>query len=341
MTNQKKLLGNLEIASFCEQLTMIISAGIPTYEGVSILMEDAPDAETKAILQKIYEPLEMGSTFHQALCASEVFPQYALDMVEIGELSGRLEEVLRALTHYYKREESIRTGIKNAVTYPIIMIGIMIVILFVLVGKVLPIFNQIYSELGSGLTGFALSMMHFSNALNEYFIFILIGLIGLAVIAFSYTKTKAFRLNMQKRKLAMDTASSRFANCMHMALGSGLDLTQGLDLAERLVDNPYMSARICKCKALLESGIGFSEAILTSKIFSKTYASLITIGFRTGSMEQVMNRISQEYEDNIEQEINHFISILEPSLVIVLTVLIGFILLSFLLPLIGIMSSIG
>ena len=339
--SQKKLLGNLELASFCEQLAMIIAAGIPAYEGVSILMEDAPDEETKAILKKIYEPLEIGSTFHEALLASEVFPQYALDMVEIGELSGRLEEVLHALAHYYEREESIRSGIKNAVTYPLIMIGIMLAIIFVLISKVLPIFNQIYSEIGSGLTGFALTMMHFSNALNEYFIFILIGLILLAIGAYGYTKTKAFRLNMQKQSLAMDTAASRFANCMYMALGSGLDLTQGLDLAERLVDNPYMSARICKCKALLESGIGFSEAILTAKIFKKTYASLITIGFRTGSMEQVMDRISKEYEDNIEQDISHFIAILEPSLVIVMSVLIGFILLSFLMPLIGIMSSIG
>ena len=139
----------------------------------------------------------------------------------------------------------------------------------------------------------------------------------------------------------MYTASSRFANCMYMALSSGLDLTQGLDMAERLVDNPYMSARICKCKSLLENGIGFSEAILTSRIFSKTYASLITIGFRTGSMEQVMDRISKEYEENIEQEISHFLSILEPSLVILMSLMIGFILLSFLMPLIGIMSSIG
>lgn len=339
--NQKKLLGNLEIAAFCEQLAMIISAGIPTYEGVSILLEDAPDEETKAILQKIYEPLEMGETFHTALLASEVFPQYALDMIEIGEISGRLEEVLYALQHYYEREESIRDGVKNAVTYPLVMVGIMVAIIFVLISKVLPVFNQIYSELGSGLTGFALTMMNFSNAINQYAIPILIGIILLAVIIFAYTKSKAFRLHMQKRKLSMYTASSRFANCMYMALSSGLDLTQGLDLAERLVDNPYMAARISKCKSLLENGIGFSEAILTSRIFSKTYASLITIGFRTGSMEQVMDRISKEYEDNIEQEINHFLSILEPSLVILMSLMIGFILLTFLMPLIGIMSSIG
>ena len=139
----------------------------------------------------------------------------------------------------------------------------------------------------------------------------------------------------------MSTASSRFANCMTMAISSGLDTWQSLEMAERLVDNPYMKERIRKCKEMVDEGYQLSDAILTTKIFNKTYASLLNIGFRTGSLETVMNRIYNEYEDNIDYEINRFVSRLEPALVIVLSVIIGFILLSFLLPLIGIMSSIG
>ena len=339
--SQTKSLGNLEIASFFEQLAMIIDAGIPTYEGVSILAADAPDEETKMILQKICEPLEMGATFHTALSASGVFPQYALDMVEFGELSGHLDEVLHSLKHYYEREESLSDHLKNAMTYPFIMIGIMLAIIFILVSKVLPVFHQIYIELNCELTGFTLTLMNFANTLNQYAVPVVIGLFLIAAIAFAYTKTSAFHLNMQKRKLAMYTASSRFANCMYMTLNSGLDLTQGLDMAERLVDNPYMSARICKCKSLLANGIGFSEAILTSHIFTKKYTSMITIGFRTGSIAQVMDYISKDYEESIEEEMTHFLSILEPSLVIFMALIIGFILFSFLMPLIEIMSSLS
>lgn len=339
--SQTKNLGNLEIASFFDQLAMIIATGIPIYEGVSILLKDAVNEDTKIILQKIYEPLEMGATFHAALSASDVFPQYALDMVEMGELSGHLEEVLYSLKHYYEREESLHDHLQNTMTYPLIMIGIMLAIIFVLVGKVLPVFHQIYIELDFELTGFTLTLMNFANLLNQYSIPIVIGLVILAAIAFAYTKTSVFHLNMQKKKLAMYNASSHFANCMYMTLSSGLDLTQGLDIAERLVDNPYMSARICKCKSLLENGIGFSEAILTSQIFTQKYASMITIGFRTGSIARVMDYISKDYEKSIDKEITHLISILEPSLVIFMALIIGFILFSFLMPLIGIMSSIG
>lgn len=337
----KKLLGNLEIAAFCEQVAMVISAGIPAYEGISILMADAADKETEELLKCIYEPLELGSTFHDALAASEAFPQYVLDMIEIGELSGKLEDVLHSLNLYYEREESIKSSIKSAVTYPLVMIAIMVSVVLVLVAKVLPIFNQIYTELGSGLTGFPLMMMHFSNALNAYAPVVLAVLLILAIAIFAYTKTSSFRLFIQRQRLALNTASSRFANCMTMAISSGLDTVQGLDMAERLVDNPYMKARIIKCKELIEEGYSFSDAILATKIFTRTYATLLNIGFRTGSLEKVMDKIFMEYEDNIDYEINRFVSRLEPALVIVLSVIIGFILLSFLLPLIGIMASIG
>lgn len=337
----QKLLGNLEIAAFCEQVAMVISAGIPAYEGISILMADAADKETEELLRKIYEPLEIGSTFHDALAESEAFPQYVLDMVEIGELSGKLEDVLHSLNLYYEREESIKSSIKSAVTYPLVMIGIMVTVVLVLVAKVLPVFNQIYTELGSGLTGFPLIMMHFSNALNTYAPIVLAVIILLAIGLFFYTKTNSFRMFIQRQKLSLSTASSRFANCMTMAISSGLNTSQGLDLAERLVDNPYMKARIIKCKEMVEEGFSFSDAILATKIFTKTYATLLNIGFRTGSLEKVMDKIYQEYEDNIDYEINRFVSRLEPALVIALSVIIGFILLSFLLPLIGIMASIG
>ena len=337
----QKLLGNLEIAAFCEQVAMVISAGIPAYEGISILMADAADKETEELLKRIYEPLELGSTFHDALATSEAFPQYVLDMIEIGELSGKLEDVLHSLNLYYEREESIRSSIKSAVTYPLVMIAIMVSVVLVLVAKVLPIFNQIYTELGCGLTGFPLMMMHFSNALNAYAPIVLAFLIILAIAIFAYTRTNSFRMFIQRQRLALNTASSRFANCMTMAISSGLDTSQGLDMAERLVDNPYMKARIIKCKEMVEEGYSFSDAILATKIFTRTYATLLNIGFRTGSLEKVMDKIFQEYEDNIDYEINRFVSRLEPALVIVLSVIIGFILLSFLLPLIGIMASIG
>ncbi len=334
------LLGNLEIAFFCEQVAMVITAGIPAYEGISILMSDAPDKKTEALLRQIYEPLEMGSTFHHALASTGVFPQYVLDMIELGETSGKLEDILHSLTLYYEREEAIHNSFKSAITYPLIMTVITIAAVFLLGSQILPVFNQIYSELGSELTGFPFFMMQFSHALSACMPVILFLLMLLLIGGFFYTKTASFEMFIQRQPLAMNTASSRFANCISMAVSSGLDTSQGLELAERLSSNPYMKVRIQKCKELIEEGFSFSDAVLATKIFTRTYASLLNIGFRTGSLENVMNRIVKEYEDRIDYELHSVVSRLEPALVILLTVIIGFVLLSFLLPVMGIMVNI-
>ena len=136
---KQQMLGNLEIAAFCDQLSMIVSAGIPIYEGISILQEDAPEEETAEILSVISNSLDHGSSFCDALRETNVFPKYVLDMIGIGELAGKLEEVLNALTGYYKREESIQNSIKNAVTYPLLMIAMMLAVILVLIAQ---IFNR-------------------------------------------------------------------------------------------------------------------------------------------------------------------------------------------------------
>ena len=340
MKKKKKLI-NAELSAFCQQIGMVIEAGLPTYYGISILKDDAPDKETKSLLAEIYAPMESGGTLHDALAATGVFPDYMLHMIELGEQTGRLEEVLKSLTSYYEREAAIRAGLKNAVTYPLVMTVMMVAVIIVLITKVLPVFSQVYEELGSELTGFARTLMNISNVLNRYMIVLVVIFIVLLIAAFLLYRTGLGRMLFQGRSLALSIASSRFANCMYLALASGLDTDQGLELAKELVNNPYMQARIKKCQEHIHHGDDFSDALLRSGIFSRTYASLIAIGFKTGNMDDVMLKIGNSYEQETEDRLDSFMSILEPTLIIILSVFIGLILVSFLLPLLGIMSSIG
>lgn len=338
---RKRPLSCRETAAFCEQLAMILNAGISAYEGIAILMDNAPDEETKQILTNIYEPLANGQSLHYAIESSCAFPRYMQDMVLIGEQTGHLAEVFVSLTNYYEREESIRSGIRNAVSYPLLMIGMMFVILIVLITRVIPVFEQIYAELGSSLTGFSRSMMGFSSFLNRFLPAILLLLFLFFISAFLLVKSSLGKILFQEKGLPMSIAASRFANCMALALSSGMDMEQGLSLAGDLVDNPYMEERISRCKESIAAGRSFSESILSAGIFEKLYASMVAIGVYTGSMDHIMQKIGMEYEKEIDRRIEHLITVLEPTLVIILSVVIGLILLSFLLPLAGIMSNIG
>jgi type IV pilus assembly protein PilC len=285
--------------------------------------------------------MESGGTLHAALSETGVFPGYMVHMIELGETTGRLEEVLLSLSDYYTREAQIRDSIKNAVTYPLIMTFMMIAVIVVMVAKVVPVFSKIYEELGSELNGMALTLFNMSTLLNRYMIvFVIIFVVLLAAIFIMYKSGLGHILFMGKG-LSMTIAASRFANCMYLALSSGLDTDQGLLLASELVNNPYMQSHIEKCRENIKEGDTFAKALLGSGIFSQMYASWIAIGYKTGGMDEVMHRICTAYEEKTESQLAGLIAVLEPTLVIILCIFIGMILISFLLPLLGVMSSIG
>ena len=335
------MLSNAEISSFCQQINMIIKAGFPTYYGISLLRDDATDEETKELLTQIYEPMEKGAGLYEAISATGIFPKYMLQMVRIGEETGRLEEVLSSLSVYYEREAEIRAGIKQAITYPLTMSIMMLAVIIVIITNVVPIFADVYAELGSGLTGTAKLLMDVSTFLNKYLLIFVIAFIVLAILAFVVLRTPYGKKFYEHKGIALSHACSRFANCMYLALASGLDTDQGFDLAEELVDNHFLVKRIQRCRTLMKEGESFAKSLLLSNVFSKMYSSLITIGYKTSAMDNVMLNISKAYEKETDEKLHHFISILEPTLIIILSFFIGLILVSFLLPLLGIMSSIG
>lgn len=136
-------------------------------------------------------------------------------------------------------------------------------------------------------------------------------------------------------------ASGRFASGMALTLSSGLDTFSSLDLVAELVDNPVMKNKITKCKTLIQSGANFAEALAAANIFSILYSRMIAVGFRTGNVDIIMDKIAKNYEKETDTKIYNIISVLEPTLVIVLSLIVGLILLSVILPLMGIMASIG
>lgn len=341
MSFNKKTLSESEISAFCQQVGMVVKAGLPTYYGISILRDEASDEFTRAFLNQIYEPMEKGVTLGAALAETDAFPEYMVDMIRLGEETGRLEEVLDSLSVYYERESDIKAGIRHAVTYPLIMTIMMLVVIVVIITQVVPVFSQIYEQLGSGLTGTALMLMNISNALNKYMLVFIAAVVVIAIAGFVLFKTPTGKVLFQGRGLSMSIASSRFANCMYLALSSGLDTDRSLEMAEKLIDNPYMLEKIKQCKTHIANGQPFIKALLLSGIFSKVYSSMMTIGFKTGSMDDIMHKISVAYEEETDERLRHFISILEPTLIVILSFFIGLILISFLLPLLGIMSSIG
>ena len=145
-TTEQKLLSNEEIASFCNQAAMLFQAGIPPVEGMAILQSDAQSPEGKAIFDQILTVCRQGESFHKALEATGVFPDFCLNMIALGEESGNLDVCMNSLAEYNENEDAIANSIRDAVTYPFIMIAMMAAVIVVLVSRVMPIFEQGWGE---------------------------------------------------------------------------------------------------------------------------------------------------------------------------------------------------
>lgn len=345
----KKRLSNQETASFCSQTAMLFKAGIAPMESMEILLNDSKTQEGKDIIQGILDVCRQGEAFAEALRASGVFPDYVLHMIAIGEESGNLDSVMQSLAEYYEREDSISDSIRSAISYPFIMIGIMVLVIFVLLGKVLPIFNQVFIQLGSEMSGISATLLHLGSSLNRYSIVFVVILLLIAGLYFLSTKTRKGRV-LSRRILSAfpltkgfyeKLAAGRFASGMALTVSSGMDTFSSLDMVSELTEHKGMQEKIAACKKAIKDGSNFAEALTASGIFSNLYSRMVAVGFRTGSIDSVMQKIADNYDRETERKIRSIISVLEPTLVIILSVIVGLVLLSVIFPLMGIMSSIG
>lgn len=345
----QKELNNNEISSFCGQMAMILNAGITPAAGLSILLSDSKDGDGRKILKQIHDSCEHGQSFYHALESTHVFPDYVLNMVHLGEESGNLDNIMQSLSQYYDRQESLNENIRNAVSYPFIMIVMMLAVVIVLITKILPIFEQVFEQLGTEMTGFARSLLHLGNAISHYAVVFTVILVVAVVLYFFFSLSSSgkkiwrhFLMSFPPtRRFYNDIAAGRFAGGISLAVSSGLDTSNALDMVSDLVDNPGMQSKISKCKSAIHNGDDFAKAISETGIFTNLYSSMINVAMKSGLIDVVMSKIADDYENDIDRRIRNGIAILEPTLVIILSVIVGLILLSVILPLMGIMTSIG
>ena len=336
-TQQGKLT-NLEIASFCSEMAMILKSGISSLEGVDLLREDAQTKAEKKLLDEIYQSVMDTGRLDQALEETKVFPEYLIRMTQIGEETGTLDEVMESLAEHYDREEAIRRSVRSAISYPLLMIGMMLVIIIILMTKVMPVFDQVFRQFGQEMTGFSRGILLAGNALSRYS----------AVFAGIYfTKTESGRKKLYhigsgfafSRELKDKLSACRFAGGMSLALKSGLTTEQGMEFSENLIEDDDFRKKVAECKADMENGTDIAEALVKAGIFTGVYARMTSIAGKAGMMDEMMGRIADECEEEVDEKLSSMIAVLEPTLVIILSVIVGTILLSVMLPLLGIMSG--
>ncbi|MCL2604968.1 MAG: type II secretion system F family protein [Defluviitaleaceae bacterium] len=347
---RKRQLTNTYLSMLCTEYAMLFQSGITVNEGTAMMLDDETDSERKFVLQNLMTTLEKGNHLSEALKESGCFPSYMVTMVDIGEKTGRLPETLTSLSEHYDRKDRLASAVRNATLYPAILLAMMIAVVLILVVQVLPIFNATFSRLGTQMSPMAVRFMQFGNWLKGVSAGIALVFGVLFVIAFLLWVipelregiTKAFNNRMGNKGIFRKVASAHFVSGVTLGMASGLDMEKALEMAVSISgDVKAVKEQQEKCVQLIIKGTALSTALRDSGIISARDSRVLAIGERSGMSDAVMSDIAKRSEREAQDEINHIVARIEPTLVVITTAIIGVILLSVMLPMMGIMTAIG
>jgi type IV pilus assembly protein PilC len=338
-----------ELSAFCMQISFLLDAGISLDGGFAILAEDAPTEKEKKVLLKMSEEIERGDSLAPVLERTGEFPPYVVKMAQVGQETGTLEVVMRSLADYYDKEGTMADNIKNALTYPMVMIFMLILVLFVLLTKVMPIFEGVYEQLGAQLSPLTRSAVQVGTVVSGTALAAILALgIFASLVAFSSRKGNRLKWTEQtvtfikeKSSIAATLAKRRFTAILAITVKSGLETDKGVEMAAELISQSRIRKKILNCKEELVSGTSLYDALKSTEMFKGIDLQMIKVGSRSGKLDEVLDKLSRAYEDEVDRLIESKIARFEPTMVIILAITVGLILLSVMMPLVGIMAAIG
>lgn len=337
-----------ELFFFCEQFSILLRSGISCAEGLSLMQEDSRTSQDKEFFQSLLDDFESNGSFALTLEHSGHFPDSLISYVRVGEETGCLDEVMQSLSRHYEQEIEISQNIKSAVAYPLLMLGMMGTIIVILLVKVLPVFKQVFEQMGLEMNHFSNGLFHVGTLISRYSAVLLGILLILIIIGSLFYLTPKGRILSQRlllklphMKEILEAANyARLTQAIAMGIHSGLDPVLTLELAQSLLSHPQIMEKTQNACHLLEDGLSFEEALSASALFEGMNARLIVVGFRSGTSDEVMNTLSHRYREHALTVTNNLISTTEPTIVIIFSLLIGLVLLSVMMPLLGILSEI-
>lgn len=341
---------NDEIAEICSEISYLLHAGISNSGALSSIAEDAGNSPLRPVLDSMAEQADSGDSLSDIFKSSNCFPSYVCEILSVGERSGKTEETLDALSEECGNRASLDRQLKSALLYPAILMLIMLVVIAVLLIRVLPIFNDVYAQLGSGLTGVAGKLLSFGRALSASAP--ILGIILGAVVLFLalFASVSSFRTSVLDywwrvkgdKGVGGQINNAHFAQALSLAISSGMQAEDAVISAAALLPDSVAIKRKCdKCLELLSDGATFTDAIKEAELLPASKCRQLDAAIKGGSADRAMAEIARRMTEESSAALNESMSRIEPIMVTFSSLLIGIILLVVMLPLVNIMSALG
>ena len=329
------MLSNKEKFIFTSELALAISNGLQIEEGLKMLA--GFDAGVSHCAKKLMDIMQDGTSFVDALKQSNDFDEYMIQMVVIGQSIGNLDVVLKELSVYYERQKKLNYQIQDAITYPFVLILMMFVIVAALIFKVFPIFENILRQMSMSL-----SLMNTARILSYIGFFILLVILVCGVILYKKSSNKAWATKLPFfSKLNYQTEMTKFTYILSLFVSSGYSLIDAVDVILQSIDHPRLKEKVVQVKERMLEGESLSKALVNEGVYDQGYGALLMAADESGHQDEVLKTLSKHYKDDLERMLSSFLNRLEPTMIAGLSLLVGFVLISIMLPLMNVLQTLG
>ena len=343
------MLPKRTLAVFCTQFANILKAGVPLIQALSILEEQTDNAKLKAILQAVGEDLQRGKGLSEALSMHErALPPIMIKMIEAGEISGTLDISLERLATTFEKEHQIAKKIRSAMMYPIIVTIVAVMVVIFMLLFVIPRFMGFFNSTGTELPAITQFMLNLSEFIQHNWM-ILVGILLMIVAGFKVFKSSpggrlaydSFKLRAPLFKKAVTRVlAARFSRSLATLTSTGVSLTQSLRIAGKVVGNRLAENRLIDVEESIKQGKALNVALSEAALFPRMLVYMTKIGEESGTLDQMMGKAADYFEEEADTAITRLTTILQPVLLVIVAVIILFVMLSVLMPMLTMYSNI-
>lgn len=333
-----------DMAVFCRQFVSILRAGVSVASVLAMLGQQTGNKKLRAAIREMQADVEKGEALASSMRRHpKIFPAILVNMVSAGEASGNLEESFRQMELYFERSKRTKSKVTSAMIYPCVLIVVMIVVLIVMMTKIIPNFLKTFEDMDAELPKITLGVMAVCEWFKSWWwvpLLVLVALIVGGVLFHRTDKGKHFfgwlaRKTPVVGNLTVKTACATFCRTMEVLIGSGLTLTDSMDLAASNMGNIYYLEAIRDARALVAEGTPLRESLVRTGIFPPMVSNLVGVGEETGDLQSMMGKVADYYDEEVDEATKKLLNLMEPAIIIVMAVFVVIIVLAIYLPMIN------
>jgi len=343
-------VGAKRVAIFTRQFSVMLDAGLPLVQCLEILGDQEENRTFQAIIQQVRSDVESGSSLADSMRKHpKAFDALFTNMVAAGESGGILDIILQRLSVYIEKAVKLNSQVKSALIYPVSIIVIAALVVFIILWKVIPVFAQLFAGLGGEMPLLTRIVISASNFVADYFFLILIVVVFACVAVNRWHNTPHGRrfldsamlkipvIGMLLRKISV----ARFCRTLGTLTASGVPILDGLEITAKTAGNAIIEDSIMAVRKSVEEGKTIADPLAQTKVFPSMVVQMINVGEQTGALDQMLSKIADFYEDEVDTAVAGLMKLIEPVMITVLGAVIGTIVAAMYLPLYSILSKIG